>query len=443
MVVGLNHRSAPLAMRERFVISDNRRYEALRELRSAEGIEEVLVLSTRCRTEFLLWAEDATLAANSLVHYLNTEQGLKLSEWEHFYRYLDDAALAHIFRIACGLDCLMLCGSDAASNLTAAWEQARTIGSAGPYLNAALEKALAVSERVRKETGIGKLTTSIPRAVLDLVQPIFGSLEGRNVLLLGAGTTSEVSARLMAEEGARSVVVIDPSPARAGEVARKLGGTAATLADRWQQLLRADIVLSASGCPHVILSEEEAERIARERNRVALVIIDIGLPRDVDPEVRRVDGILLYDLDGLERAIHINAPEHGAAAVAAEKIVVAETQAFRWPVRGASNALTIVGLRRRLGEICRREIESFAQERGPFTREQDQLLRALIAQVTQGIAGSVAHELRQLSEKDERERTAAVVARLFHLNSAPQTLAGGNLGKGKNEPKDRAIAINY
>ena len=390
-----------------------------------------------------MWAEDATLATNSLVHYLNTEHGLKLSEWEHFYRRLDDAALAHIFRIACGLDCLMLCGSDGASNLTAAWQQARTIGAAGPFLNAALEKALAVSERVRKETAIGRLTTSIPMAVLDLVRPIFGSLEGRKVLLLGAGTTSELSARLMAEQGARSVVVIDQSPARAGEVAQKLGGTAATLADRWQQLLRADIVLSASGCPHVILTREEAERIAAERKRVALVIIDIGLPRDVDPEVRRVDGILLYDLDGLERAIHINAPEHAAAAAEAERIVVAETQAFRWPPQGACGALTIVGLRRRLDEICRQEVESFGQERGPFTREQNQLLHALIAQFTQGIAGSLVRELRQLSEKDERERTAAAVARLFHLNSSAQPQAGNKLEKGKNEPKERVIAINY
>ena len=108
MVIGLNHRTAPLAMRERFWISENRRYEVLRQLKSAEGIEEVVVLSTRCRTEFLMWASEPTLAANSLLHFLGTDHGLKLSEWEHFYRLLDEGALAHIFRVACGLDSLVL-----------------------------------------------------------------------------------------------------------------------------------------------------------------------------------------------------------------------------------------------------------------------------------------------------------------------------------------------
>ena len=157
MVVGLNHRVAPLTMRERFWISENRRYEALGQLKSAEGIEEVLILSTFCRTEFLLWASEPTLAANSLVHYLSTEHGLKLSEWEHFSRQLDEGALTHIFRFACGLESSRFCESEIASQLEVAWEQARTVGAVGPNLNAVLEKTLAVAERVHEETAIGKL----------------------------------------------------------------------------------------------------------------------------------------------------------------------------------------------------------------------------------------------------------------------------------------------
>ena len=173
MVVGLNHRTAPMATRERFWVNESRRYEVLRRLKSAEGVEEVVVVSTRCRTEFIVWADDPTLAANSLVNYLSAEHGLKLSEWEHFYRRLDDAALVHIFRLACSLDCQMLCGSDVVRNLTAAWEQARTVGATGPFLNAVLGKARAVSERVRQETAIGQLAVSVPSAILDLTQSIF------------------------------------------------------------------------------------------------------------------------------------------------------------------------------------------------------------------------------------------------------------------------------
>ncbi len=443
MVIGLNHRTAPLAMRERFWIGENRRYEVLRQLRSAEGIEEAIVLSTCCRTEFLLWASEPTLAANSLLHFLSVEHGLKLSEWEHFYRLLDESALAHIFRVASGLDSLVLGEPQIASQVKAAWEPARTVGAAGRFLNAVLQKALSISDRVRQETAIEKLTVSIPTAALDLARQIFGSLEGRGLLLLGAGKMSELAARSLVDSGAGSVVVIDQSQARAQEVAQTLGGTAAPLGDRWKCMLRADIVISSTGCPHVILTREEAERIAMERNRVALVILDMGMPRDVDPEVRRVDGILLYDLDGLEHAVKHHAAERNAAVAAAEKIVAAEAQAFRSQLQAERVVPTSVALRHRLEEICRQELESFIEERGPFTREQDQTLHAITAQVIQKIASSLARELKDLPEKEEQEQMTAAVTRLFHLDSPQGALAGTRLERRKNEQrKEQPVAIN-
>jgi glutamyl-tRNA reductase len=442
MVIGLNHRTAPLAMRERFWIGENRRYEVLRQLKSAEGIEEVVVLSTCCRTEFVVWASEPSLAANSLLHFLGVEHGLKLSEWEHFYRLLDECALTYVFRVTSGLDSLMLCESQIASQVKAAWEQARTVSSAGRFLNAVLEKALEVSRQVREGTSIQKLSVSIPAAALDLARHIFGSLKGRRVLLLGTGEMSELTARQMIDSGAASVVVIDQSAARACELAEKLGGTAATLADRWKCMLGADIVISATGCPHVVLTREEAERIAIERNRVALVIMDIGMPRDVDPDVRRVDGILLYDLDGLERALKNEAADRTAAAADAQKIVAAEAQAFRGRLQAESAVPTIVALRHRLDELCRQELESFIEERGPFTREQDQALHAITAQVIQKIASSLARELKELPVKEEREQMTAAVTRLFHLETPERAPAGTILEKRKNErSKDHAVAI--
>jgi glutamyl-tRNA reductase len=443
MVIGLNHRTAPLAMRERFWISENRRYEVLQQLKSAEGIEEIVVLSTCCRTEFLVWASEPTLAANSLLHFLSTEHGLKLSEWEHFYRLLDECALTQIFRVTSGLDSLVLGEPEIVSQVKVAWEQARTVGAAGHFLNAALEKALSVSKQVRHETTIGKLSVSIPMAALDLVRHIFGSLEGRKVLLLGTGKMSELSGRHMVENGAQSVMVIDQSPARASELAEKLGGTAATLADRWKCMLRADIVISATGCPHVVLTREEAERIAVERNRVALVILDIGMPRDVEPDVRRVDGVLLYDLEGLERAVNSNAAERTTVAAEAEKIVAVEAQAFRGKLQAESVVPTIVALRHRLDQICRQELESFIEERGPFTREQDQSLHAITAQVIQKIASSLARELKDLPEKEEQEQMTAAVTRLFHLESPKQAFAGTRSEKANERSKARPVAINY
>src|SRR5215471_15556920 len=172
MVVGMNHRTAPLAMRERFWLAEKRRYEVLRQLSSAEGIEEVVVLCTRCHTEFLVWASEPTLAANSLLQFLSSH-GLKLTEWQHFYRLLDNAALSHIFGVASGLDSLFLGEPQIAAQVEGAWQQARTLGSTGPFLNAALAKALDVSKKIRSETGIGKLAISIPTAALQLSREIF------------------------------------------------------------------------------------------------------------------------------------------------------------------------------------------------------------------------------------------------------------------------------
>jgi glutamyl-tRNA reductase len=444
VVVGLNHRTAPLAMRERFWLAENRRYEVLRQLHSAEGIEEVAVLCTRCRTEFLVWASEPTLAANSLLEFLSS-YGLRLSEWQHFYRLLDIAALSHIFGVASGLDSLFLGEPQIAAQVDAAWQQALVVGTTGPFLNSVFARSLEISRKIRSETGIGNLAISIPTAALKLARQIFGTLDNRRVLLLGTDEMCELSVRHIIAHGAGSVVVIDQSQARAAELAEKLGGTSATFAERWRCMLKADIVITATGCPHVVLTHDEAERIARERNRVALVIMDIGMPRDVDPDVRRVDGIMLYDLEGLERAIQQRTEDRKAASEEAERIVEAEAHAFWSTLPSQTSVPTIVALRNRLDEICRQELESFIKERGPFNREQDQLLHAVTAKLMQKIAGSLARELKDLPEKEEQEQMTRAVTRLFHLESPQQALAGTR-SKQENEDERRkqtAVAINY
>jgi glutamyl-tRNA reductase len=442
MVIGVNHRTAPLAMRERFWISENRRYDVLGQLRSAEGMEEVMVVSTCCRTEYVVLASEPTLASNSILQFLGSEHGLKLSEWQHFYRLLDDAALTHIFRVASGLDSGLLGEPQIVVQIQNAWEQASTVGAAGHFLHAVVEKALNVAAQVRSSTAFEKLSVSIPAAALDLARQVFGSLVGRRVLLLGTGKMSELSVRHLVESGAGSFVVIDPSLPKGREMAERLGGTAATLAERWKYMLQADIVISGTGCPHVVLTREEAERIAEERNRVALVIIDAGMPRDVDPDVRRVDGILLHDLESLERTQQISGAERIAATAEAEKLVNAEAQAFGLRLRQANAVPTSVALRQRLEEICRQELESFAQEHGPFTAEQGQSLHAITAQIIQKIASSLARELKELPDREEQERMSAAMKRLFHLESPNAALAGTSSERESNERiKDHRVAI--
>src|SRR5271155_4742665 len=439
MVVGLNYRTAPVAVRERFWIAENRRYEALVQLSRAEGIDEVIVMATCNRTEFWLWTNDVTLAANSVMRLLAAEYGLKLCEWKHFYRLLDEAALLHIFRVASSLDSMVVGEPQVVSQVKQAWQQAQKVGATGRFLDAVLQKALTVSRRVRTETGIGNAAVSIPYAAVELARQIFGTLENKKVLLLGAGKMSELSARGLLNHGASSVRVINRTLEHAADLATKLGGLAIPFEERWQHMAEADIIISSTSCPHTILSREEAEALMQERNvrgcqtRASqdqpLVIVDIAMPRDIDSAVREVKGVFLYNLDDLENVVDHNTGEREAAAADAQNILQAEAQGFRRRLMAERVVPTIVALRRRLDEICRQELDSFRQENGPFSKDQDEMLTAVMSRMTQRIAGSLARELKELPEKVEQEQMTTAVQRLFHLQT-PKTAIAGTISLG-------------
>ncbi len=428
MVVGLNYRTAPVGVRERFWISEDRRYQALAQLSRAEGIEEVIVLATCNRTEFLLWTNDVTLAGNSVMRLLGSEYGLQLCECKHFYRLLDEAALLHIFKVASSLDSMVIGEPQVVAQVKQAWQQAQKVGSTGRFLDTVMQKALTVSKRVRSETAIGNATVSIPYAAVELTRQILGTLENKQVLLLGAGKMSELSARGLLNHGASYVRVINRTLEHAAELAKKLGGVAIPFEERWQHMAEADIIISSTSCPHTILSREEAEmmireRHARERKARPLVIVDIAMPRDIDDAVREVKGVFLYNLDDLENVVDKNAGEREAAAAEAQKILHAEAQGFRRKLMAERVVPTIVALRQRLDEICRQELDSFRQENGPFSKDQDEMLAAVMSRMTQRIAGSLARELKELPEKVEQEQMTTAVQRLFHL-TPEQALAG-------------------
>ena len=429
MVIGVNQRTAPVAVRERFWISDDRRYAATVQLSQAEGIEEAMVLATGNRTEFLLWASDPSCAANSVLRLLTAQYGLKMSDWEHFYRLMDDAALLHVLRVATGLDSLTTGEPEIAELMKAAWQQAQDARSAGRCLDAVMRKALAVAQRVASETAIGEFAQPFPRTAVALAHKIFGSIQNKQVLIIGAGKTSELSACALLDGGAARLCVIDRTLERAQQLAAALGGEAAALEDRWPQMLKADIVVSSSGCPHTILTRDEVEAILAQRRQRPLVLFDIAMPRDIDPAVRQLGGVSLYDGDDLQKVTQHNAAERQAAAADAQRIVAAEVQGFRHRVLAERVVPTIVALRQRLDEICRQELDAYCKECGPFSKDQEAILVTLMSRLTQRIAGSLARELKEVPEKVQQEQMTAAVLRLFHLNLPDSALAGANVAK--------------
>jgi glutamyl-tRNA reductase len=415
-VIGLNFRTSPVAIRERFWISEPRRYDALHQLVRCEGIDEVVVLATCSRTEFILWTNDVPSASNSVLRFLTEQYQLKLCEWSHFYRLMDDIALTHVFRVASSLDSMVVGEPEILGQLKQAWAQSQGVGCTGRFLDSVIQKALSVSHQVRTETGVGASAVSVPYASVALSRQVLGDLKDREVLLIGAGKVSEQAARYLGNAGAKCLKVMNRTLARAEELAAKLKAQPVSFDDRHQHLKTADIVVSSTSCPHFVISHEDAVEVARARKHKACVMIDIAVPRDIDPRVREVEGIHLFDMDNLEQVVRRNTGEHQEAAAAAEKIVRAEASGFRRRLVAERVVPTIVALRQRLDELCRQELETLRKEFGPFTADQDQVMTALASHITQRIAGSLARELKELPERSEQELLSGAIQRLFRLD---------------------------
>lgn len=423
-VIGLNFRTSPVAVRERFWISEPRRAEALQALVRSEGVEEVIVLATCNRTEFILWTSDAPTAANSVLRFLTHEYQLKLCEWSNFYRLMDDVALTHIFRVVSSLDSMVVGEPEITGQVKQAWALAQQAGTTGRFLDAVMQKALTVGKRVRTETAIGASAVSVPYASVELSKSVLGELHGREILLIGAGKMSELAAHYLMKAGAKNFKIMNRTLSRAEELAGKLGAKPVPFEERYQHLCSADVVVSSTSCPNFILEKAEAERIAKARERRPLVMIDIAVPRDIEPTVRGVQGIHLFDMDDLEYVVQRNMGGRQAAAEAAEQIVQAEVQGFRSKLMAERVVPTIVALRHRLDDLCRQELEILRKEYGPFTEDQDEALSALTSHITQRIAGSLARELKELPERTEQDVLTSALTRLFSLEQPTRAAAG-------------------
>ena len=416
VLVGASHKSAPVEVRERLYFPEARLPEALQELRSQYCFEESMILSTCNRVEVLVHgsqSDDAIQRARDFLcrfHQLGIEQ-----IQNHLYDYTQVDAVHHIFRVASSLDSMVLGEPQILGQVKSAFQTAQAVGTVARHLNTLLNRAFTVAKRVRSETGIASSAVSVSYAAVELAKKIFNELSGKTVLILGAGKMSELAARHLTSSGISHVLVWNRTYQRAVEMAELFKGEAIPPEELFRHIERADIIISSTGSSSFILNRADGERIIHLRKSRPVFIIDIAVPRDVDPEINRVNNIFLYDIDDLRNVVDANLKQRQKEAAHAEEIVKEEVAAFMNQIRALDVAPTIVSLRRHWENVVKEELEKNRRYMGSLSAEQQSAIQNLTNSLLNKFLHGPTTELKSLSQDPSRADQLEAIKRMLGL----------------------------
>jgi glutamyl-tRNA reductase len=424
-LIGVNHNTAPVEVRERLAISESRLPEACRKLAAHPGIEEGMILSTCNRVEILANTKNgvgADLRA-FLQSYFQLD-GVELNR--HLYEYNEQEAVRHLFRVAASLDSMVVGEPQILGQVKEAYATARAVGAVRAQLDQLVTRAFAVAKRVRTETAVGSSSVSIASVAVDLAKKIFGNLQGKHVYLVGAGKMSELAARHLMAHGCASIFVANRTYDRAVSLAYKFKGQAIHFEDLHNTCERADIVITSTGAPHAIFRREHGELFLSRRKNRPMFFIDIAVPRDVDPAMNRLDGIFVYDIDDLQQAVASHVADRRKEAERAEAIVTLEVERFQARIQTLDVVPTIVSLQDHLETIRQAEIDRVRGRLGTMTPDQEMAVEAL----TRGIVNKIMHTpistLKTAARETEATTVIDLVRRLFNLQEKRAAKSGGS-----------------
>jgi glutamyl-tRNA reductase len=396
LVVGTSHRLAPLEVRERVALDATG--EAALARRLGEGGEAVC-LSTCNRTELYLAAADAAAAAERAVGALAELGRVERAQLEpYLYRLEDEAVAVHLFRVAAGLDSLVPGEGEILGQVRAAYER----GAVGPLLDRLFRHALRTGKRVRSETAIGESPASVSSAAAALAAQVFGDLAGRRILVVGAGKIGEHAARNLIGRGAALSFVANRTLDRASSLADRFGGAALPLDRIEDELAGADILVSCTSAPGHIVSTEQVERVLRRRRGRPLLLVDLAVPRDLDPAIKELPGCFLYDIDDLQGVVEESLSGRRGEAARAEEIVAAEGERFREWLASLDVVPAIVSLRERAEAIRRGELAKAAPRLAGLSDRERHVVESLTSQIVNKLLHEPIVRLKQAAADDER-----------------------------------------
>ena len=416
VVIGLNHRTVPLDLLERMTIDDSRLGKALHEVASREHVSEAVVLSTCNRTEIYVVAEKFHGAYADVRDFLSEMAYLAPEEFsDHLYVSYDEEAAAHLFAVTSGLDSAVIGEAEILGQVRHAWNRAQEEGTVGTSLNLMFRHALEVGKRARTETGISRHIASVSTAAVAMAAQRLGSLEGRSILVLGAGDMGEGMVRSLVGAGVVDVRIANRTWDRAVELADRLGGRAVGLADLDRSLLEVDLLLTSTGASSLMLEHGDLERVMQSRAGRPLLVVDVAVPRDVDPTAADLDGITLLDMNDLRAFAEAGMDERRREVVAVRRMVDDEVARFT-AVTTAQEVAPLVSALHERGEAVRTaELERYRARLGELDPRQVEAVEAL----THGIVAKLLHDptvgLKDAAGTARGERLAEALRDLFTL----------------------------
>jgi glutamyl-tRNA reductase len=416
ILVGINHRTAPVEVRERLNVSDAKLAETTLALRDLEGVDGAAIVSTCNRVEAVVSTRDEDVIA-SLVEWLAARASTVRGELEkHLYILRHGDVVKHLFRVASGLDSMILGEPQIGGQVRQAFQAATELGTLDSLLQQLFDHTMRVSKKVRTDTGIGENAVSVPYAAVELAKKIFGDLRGLQVLLLGAGEMGELTAEHLHAQNVKQVFVANRSYERAAELAHRFKGEAVHFDRIDEHLHRCDIVIASTGAPHYLIEPAHVTRALEARRNRNLFLIDLSVPRNINPDVARTDGAYLYNVDDLQQVADANLEMRQRKAVDAEDIVVREVEAFRKRLVAQDAVPTILELHQRLEAIRAAELEKCLRRMGPITTEQRQAVEMFSTQIVNKILHYPILQLKEASdEPQERESLRRTIRKIFGL----------------------------
>ena len=417
IVVGLSHKSAPVELRELLAIPESRLGEALTRLLSYSSVKEGMFLATCNRVEVYAVVEDADTGFSHVQDFLVSTHLAVSAEHllPHLYRYADEHAMRHLFRVATSLDSMVIGEPQILGQVKDAFEIALSHRTSGVILNKLVKKAISVGKGVRTKTRIAEYAVSISYAAVELAKKVFSNLSEKTVLLVGAGEMGKLAARHLINHGVHQVFLTTRNNQRAEQMAERFGGTAISFEEFPNILPKADIVLCATGASHFVIQSEEVQRSIHQRMNRPMFLIDISVPRNIDPSVKDVDNAFLFDIDDLKSHVGQNQEERRKEAEKAEGMVTEEVTSMQSWVRGLEAKPTIVALRKRADEIKRAEIEKVMSRLENLSSKERQAIEGLASAIVNKLLHGPLVTLKSEAQTNNGFAFIEVARRFFDL----------------------------